>query len=374
MAPKRRLSTDEKVAHLIQSANKLKNKSVVDKIVAALKENPGIVASVVDHLADLGFKLEDAASAEATSTPPAKRRLSSPNASGSSGAAAPSLDDAGSAASMSDEVPPNKAAETQSPLKLLDVIPGKYDTISSLPPDYIRHILAVLEPISMGHHTLKGIAGARKKTISKPPLLCLLELTTDVAPDQVIKPWMRNLEHLTEQLMQAYVRKGRVAKELQMPPDYSKFGVYAMRRKQNGGGIFIKHRATGVEKELSAKARQNFKDPDSMHIEKNWSTKYACLCEQGSLAAFLLMPLFTDDIISLDLSHSPLEDPSLPAASLPEAPQGGAVGVLANAGGSSEPIAPPKNEENQEEEHEQGDDEKKDDDELTFQPPLEELD
>ena len=41
-----------------------------------------------------------------------------------------------------------------------------------------------------------------------------------------------------------------------------------MRRKQNGGGIFIKHRATGVEKELSAKARQNFKDPDSMHIEK----------------------------------------------------------------------------------------------------------
>jgi len=82
------------------------------------------------------------------------------------------------------------------------------------------------------------------------------------------------------------------------------------------------------------------------------------------------MPLFTDDIISLDLSHSALEDRSLPAASLPEAPQGGAVGVLANAGGSSEPIAPPNNEE----EHEQGDDEKKDDDELTFQPPLEELD
>lgn len=68
MPPKQRLSTDDRVARLIQTANKLKSKSLVDKIVKVLKSKPGLVASVFDHLADLGVKIQDGAKGASSSS------------------------------------------------------------------------------------------------------------------------------------------------------------------------------------------------------------------------------------------------------------------------------------------------------------------
>lgn len=70
----------------------------------------------------------------------------------------------------------------------------------------------------MGYHTLTGIAGGRKKTVSKPPLLMLLEFTTDIAADAEIKPWMRNFAESIPKLQAIYKAKCRMARDLEMPP------------------------------------------------------------------------------------------------------------------------------------------------------------
>lgn len=302
MPPKQRLSTDDRVARLIQTANKLKSKSLVDKIVKVLKSKPGLVASVIDHLADLGVKIQDGAKGASSSstkrgrddddddcdpTSPDHKTLDTKRArSVASPGSAPSVSaaqsDAGATSVLSENDP------STSPGKILDFVPRKYDTIASLPPDYIRHILATLEPISMGYHTLEGIAGARKKTISKPPLLALLEFATDVQPGQEIRPWMRKIADLELRLRERYIAKGRVARDLQMPPDYDMFGVYKIstKRRSTKTGIVIIHRAKKTEKELPAKSTKAFKNHQALFIEKNYSTMSATLREQGSLVTF----------------------------------------------------------------------------------------
>ena len=83
----------------------------------------------------------------------------------------------------------------ESPLEQTDNlvwIPRNYDTVGSLPPEYLKHILHQLEPIPLGPHIIRGLAGARKKTINKPLLLQCLELCTDKQPQDEVKPWQDN--------------------------------------------------------------------------------------------------------------------------------------------------------------------------------------
>lgn len=97
-------------------------------------------------------------------------------------------------------------------------------------------------------------------------------------------------------LRERYIAKGRVARDLQMPPDYDMFGVYkiSIKRRSTKTGIVIIRRATKTEKELPAKSTKAFKNQQALFIEKNYSTMSATLREQGSLVTFPLMTLFMD--------------------------------------------------------------------------------
>ena len=53
-----------------------------------------------------------------------------------------------------------------------DFIPRKYDTIESLPPIYMKFLLAAAEPIVLDYHRLHGVSlglPSRKDKLLKPP-------------------------------------------------------------------------------------------------------------------------------------------------------------------------------------------------------------
>lgn len=128
----------------------------------------------------------------------------------------------------------------------------------------------------------------------------LSEFSTDIEADAEIKPWMRNLSEFIPKLQAIYQAKGRMARDLQMPPDWCKFGVFAIKPMKTKQIVLI-HRATATEKVLPAKAQKMFVNSAAPYIEKSHSTKSATLCEQGSLASFPILTLFADDICCNDI-------------------------------------------------------------------------
>lgn len=63
MAPKRKLSPDEQVAHLQQKALRIQQKSSVSAIMKVLNDNPGFVPAVTSLLKQLGAKIQTPAPA-----------------------------------------------------------------------------------------------------------------------------------------------------------------------------------------------------------------------------------------------------------------------------------------------------------------------
>lgn len=184
MPPKAKLSDDEKVARLTQTANKLKSKSLVDKIVKVLKSKPGLVASVVDHLANLGVKIQDGAKNPSSSSPAGSKRShdddddddpSSPDyktpdakrtrsMASLAAAASSAASETGGESIISDNDP------ATSPGKVLDVIPRKYDTFFSLPPTTSATSWQLLNPSAWATTPRKASqARARRPSPSRAP-------------------------------------------------------------------------------------------------------------------------------------------------------------------------------------------------------------
>ena len=143
----------------------------------------------------------------------------------------------------------------------------------------------------------------RKKTVTKPPLLQLLELCTEKQPQDEIKPWMRKMDELVAALQKLNVAKNRPAAQVELPPNWCDDGVY--KSEFDGVDITCTHRALGITRAVPNDRAALIEDKDGLYIESNWSTRSALLCEPGKLGGFPLIALFPEaDKVMASLSPS----------------------------------------------------------------------
>ncbi|CAK0903953.1 unnamed protein product [Prorocentrum cordatum] len=98
---------------------------------------------------------------------------------------------------------------------------------SSVPPRTIKIILHCLEPISLNEQMLKTLCGTGQREPPRDELLKILEFVTGTDPSSDVGA-ERKLKDIVERMSAHSELKGRRGKELQLPVDWSKYGVYLL--------------------------------------------------------------------------------------------------------------------------------------------------
>lgn len=186
-------------------------KSERKAVDALLAQHPHLAAAVLDHLASLGYK-KDGTIGPIKETPSAFT----------------------SAMQQRDEKLKQQRSE---PLQIEDdptvpqedIIPSRYWTLASLSVNlFIEKVLPSLEPISVSKANLKVLI-ARGESVSNKSNMCkLVEFMIGASGDFQLNGSMRRWSCLLKFLSDSNMDKGRRAKELMLPHDWTKAGIYML--------------------------------------------------------------------------------------------------------------------------------------------------
>ena len=94
--------------------------------------------------------------------------------------------------------------------------------------EYLRRILTRCEPIAFSEHALRALVPKGKRQTPKSDLLKLIEFVTKVPGEQMVRSDPTGLENFVELAVMQSNSLGRRSRELQLPPNYPRHGVYGM--------------------------------------------------------------------------------------------------------------------------------------------------
>jgi hypothetical protein len=111
-----------------------------------------------------------------------------------------------------------------------------------VPPSQIRMILSTLEPLSLSQGNLRSLMKKGMRECPREPLLQLLEFIVGIDPESEVGE-RRLLCHVVAWMKARIQVQGRVAAELEMPPDWSRDGYYSLSEK--AGQLFLEKKNVG---------------------------------------------------------------------------------------------------------------------------------
>lgn len=280
---------EEQASSYQKKAMLMNNKANHARLLAALKQRPDVLPSIMEHLDRLGV-----GHTASPSTPSPKREPWSPAGLVPTTPSAGGLSDAASDAGFSSGSGLDAADAAGDDKQPLDYIPRKYATVASLPVHYLKAALTHMEPISFGLHTLKGLLEPGKKTLPKKELLNLVEFVTDVKPDTHIPAAQRSMDAFLSWLGGENLNKGRRGKELMLRVDWASKGHYLLSHEVSKRKNIIKVKAQYADMEavLPDNIAKGIVDPTKLFAAENWSVHDATLKEVGTAISINLILLF----------------------------------------------------------------------------------
>jgi hypothetical protein len=317
----------EQAQNYQRRARELIHKSERKAVDVLLAQQPHLAAPVLDHLASLGYK-QHATTGAMKETPSAFK----------------------TAMAHRDE---NLKRLKNSPLRIDDdptvlqddIIPSKYYTLGSLSVNLIvDKLLSSLEPISLSKANLKVMV-ARGDVVGNKSNLCkLLEYMTGVASDFQLHGSMRRWSCLLKFLSDSNMAKDRRAKELMLPHDWTKVGIYMLDIQ--GDNVWVTHSQSNKKVDFSHLVPAQVKDKTTLQIDCNWSDARVALTSKGPQ---LMKPIplachFDDheDSSGIHLAKKPRTQPAIMdgEASQPVPQEPGAPSSSGMDSASQEPAAP----------------------------------
>jgi len=194
-----------------------------DRAVAAVKDRPEVVASVKTHLIARGWWDAPAAAS------PLKKHVTEPS----------SLEIRPSAPDESTDF--GKACKTMRVLYTAGIdaqveLHRNYKTWGQIPPKFLRQMLHLCEPISLHSRLLLGLCVKGQREVPKAPLLEILERMAAIDSNSLIGE-QTLLWQLSVFLNERNVLQGRPCKDLQLPADWSKDGVWELVKLASGCAV-----------------------------------------------------------------------------------------------------------------------------------------
>jgi hypothetical protein len=299
MPKAKRRSYSEEAERLQQRSLEVQTKGQIEWVMKSLKERRDLVASVVQHLEKCGVKRPakfqyKAEQKEDASTQPAKKLKEEPSERGSAGLSDGRTENGEGAAEEEGDEDGGKSKE------VLPFVPRKYSTWQDVPPHYLEELLACLEKVSCAKAALKGLVPKGKKIVKAEPLLQIFELITgwDRAAD--IHPGDRNVELLKQKLTKVNMERGRLARDLEIPLNWVKSGIYTLTPVPGGCGLLVHSLVKAGKKEFPV---QNPKlTLDQFRVEFNFCDNRAIIVHPCSpsqtLCALLWAPTLSSSFCS----------------------------------------------------------------------------
>jgi hypothetical protein len=251
----------EQAQNYQRRARELIQKSERKAVDALLAQHPHLAAAVLDHLASLGYK-KDGTIGPIKETPSAFT----------------------SAMQQRDEKLKQQRSE---PLQIEDdptvpqedIIPSRYWTLASLSVNlFIEKVLPSLEPISVSKANLKVLI-ARGESVSNKSNMCkLVEFMIGASGDFQLNGSMRRWSCLLKFLSDSNMDKGRRAKELMLPHDWTKAVMYMLDIQ--GDNVWVTHSQSNKKVDFSHLVPAQV-DKTTLQIEFNWSDARVALTPQG---------------------------------------------------------------------------------------------
>ena len=135
----------------------------------------------------------------------------------------------------------------------------------------MKHLLRASEPHIFSDQGINGLAAPGKKVISKQALLEIWELVYGMGVDESLAPGWHYPGTFQSHLADVNERRGRLARDLVLPPDWSKAGIYTLRR-EGDDAIVLGSRVQRLEVKVPAKYLENI-DIGTVHLQVNVSEK-----------------------------------------------------------------------------------------------------
>ena len=195
-------------------------------------------------------------------------------------------------------------------------VPVKYWHCEEMTPTYLAtNLLCKMEPISCSLPNLKSaLMGRGMKTTAQLVMQEIFEMMTGFTRRHKLKGQSRILSSFIAECVIRNEKRGRRFRDLPMPPDWTRFGIYAI--SVTGKEVLVIHNYTKQSFEIQSEiGMPEWTKTESLYIADNYSEVFAAVRsrEDAETAGVVLQRIFPkqypDVIQSIkDLSASPSKE------------------------------------------------------------------
>lgn len=318
MPPRRSASEVEVAASKMQkAAYKMQSQASSRFVEETMKDKPDLVSSIVRHLKSLGVvekKAKRGAGAvknemsgseqedeeDVDSVAPSccrKRKLKLSDTPSSESSA--TLDMVASPPAKATAV--TKGQEWQI---VHDVLPKRYVNYTDIPPHYWKHMLTLLEPVSLSAGNIRGLTGSQKKHVPKEPLQELATFMADLEMFQVVPAELRVISRLIQELKLRNEARGRRLMNVALPVNWEKDGHFSIH--EDKGIVQLQWVTTNSTLEKRAVPDKVLRGTAfvALQLVMNWSMQSAAIFNGGTGQYTLCSLVFPETLsYEADIEH-----------------------------------------------------------------------
>ena len=267
------MTEEDLVANLERRASEGRNRIGKRLVAAALAQHPWVVPDLLAKLESMGVLLMDPEGRAKSVRPPTDGEIEQVKMSFQAKAVAKrKAVRETTAASPTDQM---SVGNGESCCGGAD-IPTKYWTIDALTPSSAAaHILCKLEPASMSLANLRAIAVRGRSHENHMHHIRLIEFATGLPPDFGLTGSYRRWTKLFELCEHRSMVRGRRCRDIALPVDYNRNGLYSLRCEE--GGITVRHNFSHQEVFFRIAELPIHHDFSDIYVSSNWSETRAAL-------------------------------------------------------------------------------------------------
>jgi hypothetical protein len=282
MAPKTKKSpaearaqAEEEVAKMLARARDLQFRSQCNDIKMAMKSYPELAPSVIAHLTSLGVdwgKVGCPQGSVKTAELPLLASVVGPVSEvGTSSAGSVHEDSTCSAKSHCGEIEDEAFTDASK-----DALPTCYTEVRILSVRVMKSYLKMAEPVVFSDHAVRALAPMGKKVVPKQTMLELWEFVFGQASDEAIAAAWHAPGAYAKHLAKLSGARGRLARDLVLPPTWPKDGIYQLRSE--GGVLHLHSRLLNIEVPIPLKYLEEV-DLATIHVQVNFSERSAIVAD-----------------------------------------------------------------------------------------------
>lgn len=239
-------------------------------------------------------------------------------------------------------VPASSAAALASPKSDSSDDPFRIPRCSTrfrmITPETFLLIFSSVESISLSKYAVKPLCAKGAKVPAKPKLLEINEFLTGMCEEDHLPPALHDVVLYIRLTKERQEKMNRLAREMALPPDWRRDGIYSITCEGDNMSYFLTHRGLNKKEAIPNAVMAAFEKPETIYVDKNFSERRAELCDSSGFTRQLIhltFPSFAKAFIPLATRFQSSLITTPPTFSPPDEPApDGSIAALAPPEGS----------------------------------------